>query len=323
MCKFLYDFWDFITAISALISVFSVIFAPLVPTKEGNYGIKVKRLLRVLAILFAVLAIFVWRYREANTCVPPVINMSLDNARQTLREHDLELVVEEGQEYSLEKEIQYQNPKEDEIVKKGSTVTCGFEINRFVIVPDVTNMKQLDAIRMLQISGLRPVVSSDYLIVGESYVSKQDLSAGSEIRAGSKVGIRVSGEKPDVVKQMPEEFRRNAPKRDYFIIYSDDVTSPIQINTITGESTLPEPTQLCDEDFVHVVIDSTNIDITDIPITISTEGISTGADKFMTNGRISFFITPGEYLVKANFDNKYMESNLIVKDSGNYPLVFK
>ena len=322
MSKNIYDFWSFISAASIIIGLFAAIFGFVVPDIGGKLSLKVKILLRVLAILFVVFAIFVWRYHEVNTCVPSIMGMSIDNARQTLRQNNLELELEEGQEYSLEKEIKYQYPDADEIVKKGSTVICGFEINRFVIVPDVTNMTQLDAARMLQISGLKYKVYSDGLTTGELYVIEQDLSAGSEARAGSTVSIRLSSEKPDTVKQMPEEFRRNAPKRDYFIVFDDDANKPTQISTITGESTEPEPAQLCDEDLVHVVINSSNIDITNVPIIISTEGISTGVVQSMDNGCISFYITPGEYLVKANLGNTSMKTKLIVKDSGNYSLVF-
>ena len=133
--------------------------------------------------------------------VPSVIGMNQGDAKKTLEEHQLNMVVK-AEEYSMNVKkdcIIYQSveagKQADEQTSIEVTVSKGIEQ---VKVPKVTGMKKQKAITKLKAAGFTYSVNHDYSTsVSEGKIIKQSIKAGKYVNKKKKVKIVVSlGKRP-------------------------------------------------------------------------------------------------------------------------------
>ena len=134
--------------------------------------------------------------------VPSVIGMNQGDAKKTLEEHQLNMVVK-AEEYSMNVKkdcIIYQSveagKQADEQTSIEVTVSKGIEQ---VKVPKVTGMKKQKAITKLKAAGFTYSVNHDYSTsVSEGKIIKQSIKAGKYVNKKKKVKIVVSlGKRPE------------------------------------------------------------------------------------------------------------------------------
>jgi beta-lactam-binding protein with PASTA domain/tRNA A-37 threonylcarbamoyl transferase component Bud32 len=157
------------------------------------------------------------------TTVPEVVGLTLEDARDELRDARLDVgdTRREVNEEVPENEVISQDPPAGEEVDRGSevdlVVSSGPDV---VIVPDVINQSEDSAIAEISAAGLNEEVerapSED---VDEGLVISQDPGPGEEVRSGDTVRILVSEgteerEMPDVTGQDGDEAE-NVLESDY------------------------------------------------------------------------------------------------------------
>ena len=134
--------------------------------------------------------------------VPNLINMSLENANDTIRDLDLKLTITERHDSTVEKNhVISQTPVEGTQLQKGDTVTIVISLGpEELSVPTLTGFTLADAKKILEQNGLKlGSVSYDYSeIYKEGTVINQSPVAGvGTVEKGDSVNVVVSkGQKP-------------------------------------------------------------------------------------------------------------------------------
>lgn len=152
-----------------------------------------------LFVLLALLAGFLFwlanGLSESQVTVPDVIGLNIAEARETLEDVDFEVEVVDDPESDVEPGlVTDQDPRERTEADKGSTVVLTVSGEPEVVaVPDISNMPETEAQRILTEHGLRWTVESIEDPDREpGVVSGQDPAPGTEVEVDSAVKMYVS-----------------------------------------------------------------------------------------------------------------------------------
>jgi eukaryotic-like serine/threonine-protein kinase len=133
--------------------------------------------------------------KGAPTDVPPLIGMTLDEARQALQDAGLELRTAAGEVFSDdvdEGSIARQSPADGITTAKGSTVTVTISKGpQLFPVPGVRGMKEDKAREKLEAAGFKVDVTDTLPIFGNDRVWRQSPGAGSKQPKGTTISLWV------------------------------------------------------------------------------------------------------------------------------------
>lgn len=241
--NYLYNLWGLAAAISTAFGIFSAL---IVLKKMGKNLFGKSRGFRILAgvtsVVCVIILIFSCVVGALFTKVPNVRNITVSEADQLLMENDLQLFLPAGMnkdDETFAKLVVNQDPLERSVVLKGTNVVVyiAFTVNtptqNFVDVPSLIGKRYLDALEMLNESGLRFRISSsvDKNISTESaYIVSQSIAAGSSVPESSLIDLELSENEGDVFSPP------TSPSTD-FIVVPDVVNMEEQEAVKTMEGT--------------------------------------------------------------------------------------
>lgn len=181
----------------------------------------------------------------AQTNVPNVVGMTLEDATQTLKDARLKVgvVTEEAAEDAADSEVLQQFPPAE------SEVDVGYEINLVVAagstVPNVTGMTEEDATATLETAGYEVSVSSEPSDeVDEGRVIAQEPDPGAEYEQGQTVTILIS-EGPS--QEMPDVTGQDGDEAQAFL-EEDFGLNVTQVDADPGDCGAAPPGTVCVQD---------------------------------------------------------------------------
>lgn len=202
-----------------MIGIVSVLIGLILPkhSKElKNTNFKCVLLIVVICIIAGLGS---WYFHENYRKVPNVADGSktVSTAQIILDSHNFIFKLNKGLELDTEAIVTYQSIKADTYEKKETTIECGYEketdietestteypsqsSNEKVIVPDVVNMEQNEAVAIIHESNLEFQVwwtADDVSSDGETYyVKSQKTKAGTSVDAGTIIELEITNIKP-------------------------------------------------------------------------------------------------------------------------------
>jgi len=167
--------------------------------------------------------------------VPDLTGVSVDQARTSLEDHSLILVVssntvEVSAGSGLIGLVADQDPNPGTTVESGTDVVVFLGVIRKVTVPDVTNMTPTDATAAVESAGLLAEITGSTITNDQALtdlVASQDPTGGTTVDEGTIVQLNVYVYQPDV-----PDFT------DMTIAQAQAVATPVGLGTVTQVGTL-------------------------------------------------------------------------------------